>query len=231
MLFDCSCSLCVAQSEHLSGAQRFDAYADYVEGTPPQMRTHANTEAYGHMAEFYMQEEGEVDYHKTKGVTGCSPLRLLPYFDIIAHTTLDMMHIVSGVIGRTLIGMLTGARLKNSIRNDQKSQSNEERKRKAEEDKEKAALDRTAKRICSLQDQIPRMRKNNPKRWEKQHLVDTLLILPQHRDLESDSEEELEVSSQTQEGEGGNNQKFGLRSILVSQSLSAGCSLCLCLSE
>jgi hypothetical protein len=187
LLFDCLCFVYVVQSQHVSGGQRFDAYADFAEGTPPRMRTHANTEAYGHMVDYHMEEDGEVDYHVTKGVTGCSPLLLLPYFDIIAHTLLDMMHIVSGVVGRNLIGMLTGDRLRNSMRNDQKSKEKDERKRKQQEAKEAAEVDRTAKRVRALQDAAVLMSKANPKRSQMFAEADDLLILP--RDKKEEKEE------------------------------------------
>lgn len=45
-----------------------------------------------------------------RSVKGKSELCRLPYFDIVKHTNLDMMHIVSGVIGAHLVKMVKGER-------------------------------------------------------------------------------------------------------------------------
>lgn len=46
-----------------------------------------------------------------RSVKGQSELCRLPYFDIVEHTKLDMMHIVSGIIGAHVVKMVKGQRI------------------------------------------------------------------------------------------------------------------------
>lgn len=92
----------------------YGRYAQLAMGEQPPLRTLVDTIANGNKAA-EMARAGDVDGQKSAGVKGRSSLLKLSYFDITTDCTLDMMHITSGVVGRHLVKLITGARLKGSV--------------------------------------------------------------------------------------------------------------------
>ena len=107
---------------------RFDNYQRLGLGQRPLMRTHDDIfeDASKVLDSLRDHPERAVDGKRTNGVVGRSPLFDLPYFDLVHHTPLDMMHVTSGVVGAHLIGMLTGDRLKNAKRSANQHAANQE---------------------------------------------------------------------------------------------------------
>jgi hypothetical protein len=113
------------QGKHDGGALRFNNYKDYVRGVVPPPRTHDQMFAAATKAAAALGEDrtGSVNTEQTKGVTDKSPLFKLPYFDIVKHTLLDMMHITSGVVGRHLLGMLVKDRISHAAASQHKAKA------------------------------------------------------------------------------------------------------------
>ena len=77
-------------------------------------------------------------------MNGRSALLQLPYFDIIEHSMLDMMHVTSGVLGRHLVPLLRGERLTNAEGAEAQAQERKEEKEMKEHKKRVAAMNKAA---------------------------------------------------------------------------------------
>jgi hypothetical protein len=117
----------------------FGGYKRFADGDSPPLRTHEEVVAGGKLATEARQkavqavrdkaerdnrelkpEELQVKFAlppECKGVTGESQLLRLPYFNIVNHTILDMMHIISGCVGRHLVPLCKGKRLTSVLAN------------------------------------------------------------------------------------------------------------------
>lgn len=104
------------------GGRLFSNYGEWANGRGPVLRSHVNI----------LNDS----LHTRCGVVGKSPLLRLQGFDIYDQTMPDMMHITSGVLGRNLMGMLTGNRLKKAAASVSRAQS---RKKTAREKKAQGA--------------------------------------------------------------------------------------------
>ena len=88
----------------------YGRYNQLAVGEQPPLRTSENTIANGNKAVRLLGQKGVGAL--TAGVKGLSAFISLPYFDISTDCTLDMMHITSGVVGRHLVKLITGTRMK-----------------------------------------------------------------------------------------------------------------------
>jgi cobalamin biosynthesis Mg chelatase CobN len=107
-----------------------------------QDRTHTH-----HMEHVDIAEEadgGAVDTAQSHGVIGRSALLRLPYFDIIKHSLLDMMHLTSGVVGRHLVPMTQGKRVGQALATEDRRAAAEQAQDEKKAAKEKAATQKRA---------------------------------------------------------------------------------------
>lgn len=99
---------------------RFEGYTSFGrDGVRPRLRTHNGIEQLGLRAESeyprLSNKQRQGYYQTTKGVTGRSVLFDLHDFDLVQRTLPDMMHIVSGVIGRHLFPSISKGKLQQQL--------------------------------------------------------------------------------------------------------------------
>ena len=129
----------------------FDGYKEFNEhGTKPPLRTHQRVMEAGAIAQHEREVNNSASHRakwskKTKGVTGISALSALPYFDMIKHTSIDMMHLTKGVIAEHLVKTLAGKKLVNNLEKEHARI----RKRQAKEDE--AATEHLEKQQAAYQ--------------------------------------------------------------------------------
>lgn len=195
VFYDCyDIILCVQSHREPGGAaQRFGGYKDFANGIQPSLRTHESMKIDAAKAE----RRGT----PSRGVTGTSPLFRLPYFDVVRDTLLDMMHIGGGVVGRHLVGMLTGDRINSAIRSMNRSQAQAQQRRDKEEQKEVARNRAINKRITELKKKIKKAKLGSEGRKRSEKILAELLlggVVPGASDEEEDEpsdEEEKEAES------------------------------------
>ena len=177
--------------ENGGAAQRFGGYKDFADdGTQPELRTAASME----------RDAAKVDRTGSpwRGVTGTSPLFRLPYFDVVRDTLLDMMHIAGGVVGRHLVGMLTGARIANAIKSMKRSHELARARRKKADEKAASKARATNELIDKLTVKIAKARSGATKADLEKQLSDLQLG---DVDPEASSDEEEPVDPEEEEAE------------------------------
>ena len=93
----------------------YGGFKDLSDGRVPQARTHESVATDALRAAEFLRDGRKVDTAVTRGVLGPSAWLRLPYFDIVQHTLLDMMHLCSGVVGRHLVPLVQGKRLRDTM--------------------------------------------------------------------------------------------------------------------
>ena len=128
----------------------FGKYRDSSEGTPPRHRGFADTLSLARKASQCPDPKSSANIHC--GVTGRSALYDLEYYDPVRDNVLDMMHLTSGVVGRHLVKLLTGARLKQFVATEKKDQLRQKKRTIAQVHADDAAsADRAAEKQRSDQ--------------------------------------------------------------------------------
>ena len=113
---------------------------------PRTFRTRSRTHN-RHLVDVDVVEEaggGEVDTSQSHGVIGKSALLRLPYFDIIQHSLLDMMHLTSGVVGRHFVPMTQGKRVGQALASEDRRAAAEQVRTAKQSAQAKAATQRRA---------------------------------------------------------------------------------------
>lgn len=96
------------QSHHVNNRRAFGGYA-WAAGDESARPPLLTREIYERRAAQF--ESKQKATYGSMGVVGRSTLCQLPYFDIIEHTLLDMMHITEGVVGSHLVNLIKGGRM------------------------------------------------------------------------------------------------------------------------
>lgn len=109
------CSACFVQGFSKHRRMCYGGFTDMSDGRLPPARTHENVEQDAARAAKFVRDKVKVDTAATHGVLGRSAWLQLPYFDIVQHTLLDMMHLCSGVVGRHLVPLVQGKRLRDTM--------------------------------------------------------------------------------------------------------------------
>ena len=99
----------------------FPGYEEFARSnTTPSMRTHDEVESAADRAVRTIRAGGKVDTKDTMGVYGKSALFALPYFNLVSMTSIDMMHIIQGVCGRSLFAMVSGDKLGKQLQKEKR---------------------------------------------------------------------------------------------------------------
>ena len=101
----------------------YGGFKDLSDDRLPQARTHESVAHGALRAAGFLREGRKVDTAVTQGVLGPSAWLRLPYFDIVQHTLLDMMHLCSGVVGRHLVPLVQGKRLRDTMQAGDRAQA------------------------------------------------------------------------------------------------------------
>lgn len=112
--------LCYQATKKGNQAMKFGGYDAFAgTGLRPALRTSEEILVSAKIAEQTRSSGNKVHGHldSLKGVTGESPLLHHVGFDMVDQTVIDMMHIVPGVLGRHLFGMIGGDRLSKQLAN------------------------------------------------------------------------------------------------------------------
>ena len=109
----CACVPVQGNSQHRRVC--YGGYTDALAGQLPTLRTHASVAQDAARAQEFIADGRPVDTSVTRGVQGASVWLQLPYFDIVRHSLLDMMHLCSGVVGRHLVPLVQGKRLRDTM--------------------------------------------------------------------------------------------------------------------
>jgi cell division septum initiation protein DivIVA len=108
----------------------YGKYEDLCTDNPPECRTFRST--YSLALKAKQSIDPKADAGKHLGVVGRSALYDIPYYDPIRDNVLDMMHLTSGVIGRHLVKLLTGERLRNLVATERKETLREKKRTPAQ---------------------------------------------------------------------------------------------------
>ena len=130
----------------------YGRYDQLAVGEQPRLRTLANTIANGNKAVRLLAQKGVVDGHQTAGVKGLSAFISIPYFDISTDCTLDMMHITSGVVGRHLIKLITGAKLKGAMSKEKQAARELAKRTQAQLDADNEAADERRRNFRTVEE-------------------------------------------------------------------------------